>query len=62
MARIWRSGAAALLRLYLLLAALELAYIRHAGTTLNAGLGVNIGFETVGSTRQAGWRSADGAC
>ena len=34
---------------------LELAYIRHAGITLNAGKGVNIGFETVGSTRQAGW-------
>jgi hypothetical protein len=55
MLRIWRSGAGALLWSYLLLAVLELAYIRHVGSRLNAGMGVNIGFETVGGTRQAGW-------
>ena len=55
MLRIWRGGAGALVWSYLLLDVLELAYTRHLGRSLNAGMGVNIGFETVGGTRQAGW-------
>jgi hypothetical protein len=55
MLRIWLSGAGPLLWSYLALAVLELAYIRQAGGSLNGGMGVNIGFETVGGTRQAGW-------
>jgi hypothetical protein len=60
MLRTWRSGAGVLLWLYLLLAVLEPAYIRHVGSSLDAGMGVNIGFETVGGTRQAGWLAGFG--
>ncbi len=55
MLKVWRSGAGALLWSYLVLDVFELVYIRHVGSSLNAGMGVNIGFETVGATRQAGW-------